>query len=113
MRARVTKGLEWLLSYFPSRLPQTDKQLDAFIRSILALGGFPDNDSLRQALASQIMNLGHLTSFKSRLKFRKRHFIRGIEQAILNQTAYNLIADIRERAKAAKDGSNERLLENS
>jgi hypothetical protein len=102
MRARIKQLVENVLSYLPSRLPQTDAQLDAFIRTTLALGAFPDNDSLRQAIATQIMHLGPLTTFKS-----KRYFVRMVQSAISKQTAYNLIADIRERAKLAKDGADE------
>lgn len=93
---RIIAGLKLLRSYLPKQLPQTGAQMESFLVDVMELAGVPDNDSFRQAVASELMNLRGLINKRS-----KQYFVKVIKQRITNQLAYNIISIINEREKAA------------
>ncbi len=105
MKSFITKSIQKLRTYlkrlggtFLTRLPETEAEMHFFIGSVLELGGLPDNDSFRHAIATSIL---HLDSSKNSVK--KLDIIRQLRRSITNQVAFSLIADIKAREKAAKD----------
>lgn len=91
--------LRLVLSALPSTLPAKDDEFDVWADDILDMCGLPlDNDSLKQALATQVMHLPATLFLKPKL-----YFVLSIKKAIANQVAYNKIDEIRKRAKAAND----------
>ena len=87
-------------SYLPSRLPQTGMAMEAWVVDVLALAKVPDNDSFRQAIASELMNLDGLINKKA-----KQYFVKVIQKRIVNQLAYQIIEGIREKEKQQREQS--------
>lgn len=101
MKLKLIKIKLLLLSLLPSLLPTTPEQLEKFSVDIIALGGWPDNESFRHAVASMIMHLGPETMFKS-----KFFFYVSLRKSISNQTAYAAMEALKQQRKA-KDGASE------
>lgn len=81
-------------AFFPSALPLTPADHTAWASEILELGGFPDNSSFRHALATMVMHLPQLTTYKSKV-----WFVWNLKRSIANQTAYQVMTDIKEATK--------------
>jgi len=81
-------------AFFPSPLPLTPAAHTAWASEILDLGGFPDNSSFRHALATMVMHLPQLTTYKSKV-----FFVWNLKRSIANQTAYQVMTDIKEATK--------------
>lgn len=94
VKAKLLRLATLLMSYLPSKLPETDPQHEAWARSIVELSGYPDNDSFRSALATMILHLPQGT-----FKASKQSFIKQIKRSVANQTAFNIMADIKLRDK--------------
>lgn len=90
---KLKKILKQIKARLPERLPQTEAAVDAFVAEVCEVGGFPSNDSMKQAVCTQLMHVHQEASW-----VRKSTFIQAIRRAILNQCAYNLIQDIKQRA---------------
>ncbi len=86
-----------LASHVPSRLPENDVEHAAWAGSVLSIAGYPDNDSLRCALATMILHLD-----ASRTRASKQSFIKQIKRSIANQAAYNAMSEFKAREKAAR-----------
>lgn len=84
-------------TYVPELLPQNPNEFDKFAKEILYVANLPDNDSFRHALASQIMHLGDRTT-----RAPKNYFIKLLFKAIANQTAFQIMQELKERAKNEK-----------
>lgn len=79
------------LSYVPRQLPVGMQEFSAWSDRIISLSGqFADADSMRFALASQIM---HLAPQKS--KVPDQYFIRSMRKAAANQVASQVFQDIK------------------
>lgn len=98
MRARLLKGLRLLLSFIPQALPMDDKAFEAWSADIIALTGFPDNDSVRFALATMVLHLDARYA-----KVSKRNFIVQLHRASANQAAGNVMQSLKEKQKAANE----------
>lgn len=80
-----------LLSYFPRNLPVGLTEFDAFTaRVILQAGKFADYDSMKWALASQVIHLGPQASAKP-----DQYFIRSLRKAAANQVASQVFQDVK------------------
>lgn len=96
----MTNPLKQILSYFPQSLPVGMSQFDQFATDIIELAGpYADKDSMRWAIASQIMH-------SSTSKLSKQYFVRSLRKAAANQVASQVFNDIKtkqaEEAKAAQ-----------
>jgi len=91
--------INYLLSFFPSRLPVTQAEFDAWLDSVMALRpeGIPDNRAIRFAAASMML---HVEQGKSWLS--KRYFVRKLHRAGANEIAYAFM----EKCKADEKADN-------
>ena len=94
--------LELVASYFPSKLPDSVKTHEDWAGSILKLGGYPDNDSFRNAIATQLLHLNTDTHYAS-----KQHFIRTIRRGIVNQVAWSMTAMCKEKTSGPEKTTKE------
>ncbi len=103
---RLNRVLSLLKSLIPSMLPTTGDALDTFCADVIALGGWPDNDSFRHAIAAQLQHLGPETIMKPKI-----YFVRITQASIVKQNAYALMVELKEkqkqRAKEGQDGQQE------
>ena len=69
--AKMTFKRLWLLflSIFPSKLPQGVSDFESWASGIIQAYGSPDNDSVRFALAVQIMHLSPTSAYKPKAYF--------------------------------------------
>lgn len=93
----LKRTIRLVAAFFPSALPQSDLDLDAWLGTTLALAELPNNDSFRRALCSHIMHLGSTVGYKQRL-----YFVLAIRKDVANQTAFNEIDAVNQREKAAR-----------
>lgn len=91
---KLRRVLKILKSLFPSLLPVTGQALDAFCADVIELGGWPDNDSFRHAIAAQLQHLGPETIMKPKI-----YFVRITRASIVKQNAYALMAELKEKQK--------------
>lgn len=90
------------LSLFPTKLPVGMSEFETWSNSVVELSGkFADDDSMKFAIASQIMHLGAQKS-----SVPKNFFVRSLRKAAANQVASQVFQDIKikqqEAAKAAQ-----------
>ena len=102
MKLRLKLIILKLLSFLPRPLPVGMTAFQMWSdRIILQSGAFADADSMRFALASQIMHLG-----ATRSSVPDRYFIQSLRKVAANQVAGQVFQDIKtkqiEAAKAAK-----------
>ena len=83
--------LKRLLSLFPTKLPVGMSQFETWSDSIIELSGeFADRDSMKFAIASQVMHLG-----PQRSSVPKNFFVSSLRKAAANQVASQIFQDIK------------------
>lgn len=88
-----------LLSYFPRPLPVGLTEFDAWSNRIIALSGqFADADSMKWALASNVMHLGAQNAFVS-----DHYFVKSMRKAAANQVASQVFQDIKLKQQLAAE----------
>jgi hypothetical protein len=90
-----------LLAYFPTKLPVGLTAFHAWADSIIDITGeFADRDSMKWAIASNLIHLPTTTDRKS-----KEYFARTLRKAAANQVASQVFQDIKQKQadKAAAD----------
>lgn len=97
---RLRSVIRHILSYLPSRLPQTASAMDAWLNEVMELAGVPASDSYRQAITTAVMQLTDLRNNQS-----KQYFVKVIQKRISAQLAYNIIDGIRAKEKLAREQS--------
>lgn len=87
------------LSHFPTKLPVGLTEFNEWSDSIIALSGqFADTDSMRYAIASNLIHLPHTKS-----KVPKAYFVNTLRKAAANQVASQVFQDIKlKQAEAAE-----------
>ena len=99
------KFLVRLTFFFPSPLPIGMTEFEDWADSILAHSVAPNNDSTRFALATMILHLPSLASWKS-----KEYFLRALHKSAANQIAAGVMQDLKQKqadaAKAAAQNPN-------
>jgi len=83
-----------LLTHLPSKLPLGMQDFDQFVESIISIYGFPDDDTYRGAIATMIMHLDPLVTYK-----RKSWFAASIRKSMANQIAYAKLQQYKETKK--------------
>lgn len=87
----MQRSLLVLRSYFPRRLPVGLTEFHEWADRIISLAGqFADADSMKWALASQVMHLGAQKAAVS-----DQYFIRSMRKAAANQVASQVFQDIK------------------
>lgn len=84
-------------AYFPSPVPQGITEFESWAKSIIDLYGFPDNDSVRFALATMILHSGPTAAATS-----KRYFGLMVKAGAAKQVASQVFQDIKQRQKQAE-----------
>lgn len=94
---KFKRQLSLALSYLPSKLPVGLTEFNSFSDSIINLSGeFADRDSMKWAIASQIMHLPPQKSTAS-----KQYFIRSLRKAAANQVASQVFQDLKIKQQEA------------
>ena len=84
------------LSYIARRLPVGMTEFEAFAKRIIKQAGqFADEDSMKYALASQIIHSSHP-------RLPDQYFIRSLEKAAANQVASQVFQDIKNKQLEAQ-----------
>lgn len=101
----MTHLIRKILSYLPTKLPSTQEQFQVWSEDILAIGGFPVNDTFKRALASMLQRVA-----QEKTHAPKAFFIKAVQTSIICEMAWyalkDLNAKIDEQAKAkTADGS--------
>lgn len=97
----MRKAYLQLRSYFPRQLPVGITEFYKWSDNIIALSGnFADADSMRFALASQLIHLGAQQSSVS-----DQFFIRSMRKAAANQVASQVFQDIKQKQLAAQQAA--------
>ncbi len=86
--SRLKKILTKVMARVPRRLPETAAAYEKWEVEILAVGKFPQNDSFRHAIATQVLHLSPGVHFKSQM-----YFVNNLRRSITNQTAFQVIQD--------------------
>lgn len=95
--AKFKHILNLILSYLPRRLPVGMSEFEAWSGRIIALSGqFADSDSMKFALASNVMHLGAQKS-----SIPDQYFIRSMRKAAANQVAAQVFQDIKIKQQEA------------
>lgn len=102
LAAKLKTLFRKLRSRFPSDLPRTRAQLDAYYQDVLELYALPDDPSYKQAFATFIMHLGPVEHRKS-----KHFFARSIYRRMANQIAYDTIDELRRNESKTLNGKAE------
>lgn len=68
---KVKKVLSLIRAMLPSAVPIGRTEFNAWSSSIISLYNFPDNDSVRFALATMVMHLDATSAFRSKWTFAK------------------------------------------
>lgn len=88
-----------ILGFLPTRLPHGLSDFEAFFQKLAHTYALPDNPSYKHAVATMVMNLGPTTAYKA-----PYFFALSIKKAMANQTAFQVIQDLRDAEKnAAKE----------
>lgn len=86
-----------LRARFPSQVPQGVEEFQTWSSSIIYLYGFPDNDSVRFALATMIMHSGPSAAYVP-----KHYWATMIKAGAAKQVASQVFQDIKVRQQAAQ-----------
>jgi hypothetical protein len=95
--AAVGRFCTRLRNFFPSPVPQGVAEFEAWSSSIIQTYGFPDNDSVRFALATMILHSGPTAAYAS-----KRYFAVMVKAGAAKQVASQVFTDIKQRQIAAQ-----------
>lgn len=95
---RVGKFFQRLLARFPTAVPMGVSDFNDWADSIINLYGFPNNDSVRFALATIIMHLGPTAAYKS-----KHYFAVTIKAAAAKQVAGQVFQDLKAKQQAKQE----------
>lgn len=83
MNKTLQKLINKATSYVPTKLPVGMAEFNTWADSIIELSGkFADEDSMKYAIASNLMHLPHTTS-----SVPKNYFVKALRKAAANQVA--------------------------
>lgn len=91
-------ALSYIRSFFPRPLPVGLTAFHTWADNIIALSGdFADHDSMKWAIASNLIHLGAQKAYVS-----DQYFIRSLRKAAANQVASQVFTDVKLKQEAAK-----------
>lgn len=97
------KIINLILSYFPSKLPVGATEFHEYADAVIELAGpFADADSMKWAIANNIIHLPSVTASKP-----KQYFVRALRKAAANQVASFVFQEIKakQQDRAAKEAA--------
>jgi len=92
----IKLSLKKLRNFFPSPVPQGVTEFAEWSTDIITVYGFPDNDSVRFALATMILHSGPTAAYLS-----KRYFALMVKAGAAKQVASQVFQDIKQKQAAA------------
>lgn len=105
LMSKIAKKLTFVRYLFPSKLPIGVIEWEKFCTSIFKAYDLPDLPSYRNAIATMIMHIPPTIFYKP-----KHFFGVAVKKAMSNQTAYEIIQQIRE-AETLKEEEAKKALE--
>lgn len=94
----LKKLLKKLIGYYPHKLPSGMTEFDAFVKKVFSIYQVEDGPSYRNAIATMIMHLPPTTD-RTPLSF----FGKSLKKAQANQTAYEIIQNIKKAEKEKQE----------
>lgn len=85
-----------LTHFIPTRIPVGIAEFESWSSSIIKTYGFPDNDSIRWALAVKILHDGETKALRA-----KRYFYLAMHKSMANQVVSQVIQDIKTKQQEA------------
>lgn len=92
---KIKKVVKLVKAFFPSPVPNGMKEFDTWSLDIIDTYNFPNNDSIRSALAVMIMHDGPTAAYRS-----KFHWSLMIKASMAKQIASGQFQEIKNRQKA-------------
>lgn len=102
MKEKLKRYWRLFKAYFPSPLPQGVAAFETWAADIIDLYGFPDNDSLRFALAATVVHLR-----EGRAYVPKRYFGLILMKGAATQVAGQVMQDLKAKQQKASEVPNE------
>jgi hypothetical protein len=97
---KLTKLYNKVLFRFPTKLPNGATEFETFYKSIVQTYDFPDNDSVRFALATMILHAPESMAYAP-----KFWFVRRLIKGAANQVASQVFTEMKIKQKAAEDAA--------
>lgn len=94
-------------AFFPSKLPQGLTAFTAWSDDIIDLYGFPDNDSMRFAVAATVVHIR-----EGRAYIPKRYFGLILMKGAATQIAGQVMQDLKAKQKATEEASKLQVVPN-
>jgi hypothetical protein len=85
-----------LTHFLPTKIPTGIAEFESWSSSIIKTYGFPDNDSVRWALAVKILHDGETKALRA-----KRYFYLAMHKSMANQVVSQVIQDIKTKQQDA------------
>ena len=95
---KLKKLLRLAKSFFPTSLPKGVTEFHAWADDIIDLSGAPDNDSVKFALATNILHASPTAAIKP-----KFHYILLMKKAMANQVASHIINETKARQENERE----------
>jgi hypothetical protein len=86
----LSKLVRQALHLIPTAIPVGVKEFDVWASDIISTYSFPDNDSVRWALAVKVLHMGETEAYKA-----KRYFYLAMHKAMANQVVSQVIQDLK------------------
>jgi hypothetical protein len=100
MKAKLIKILKKMRNFLPSPVPLGIAEFEAWASDIISTYDFPNNDSVRFALATMILHSGPTAAFVS-----KRYFSLMVKAGAAKQIASQVFQDIKIKQQAEATAS--------
>lgn len=97
LKKLLVKTVNKILFCLPTQLPLGIPAFLTWSQSIIDTYDFPDNDSVRFALATMVLHLGPTTAYKS-----KRYFSVCVKAGAAKQIAGAIFTEIKQKQEAAQ-----------
>lgn len=99
---KLRRLLKALKSLIPQTLPQGRADFDSWASDIIELSGLPDNDSMRFALASIIIQL-RTSRDRAFGRFKPALFVRELKLGAASEVASSVMYEMKQKQKARED----------
>lgn len=103
---KIKDVIERIVAFIPTALPRGIEEFNEWANSIIKQAGLPTNDSVKFALAVQVLHLDPTVASKP-----KEFFIRSLKKAASNQVVSQVINDLKEKQKAEEEAAKKKQAE--
>jgi len=88
--------IQKILNLIPTKIPVGVTEFEKWASSIIKTYGFPDNDSVRWALAVKVLHMGETEAYKA-----KHYFFLALHKAMANQIVSHVIQELKTKQTVA------------